>query len=187
MNDKLIPLNNIRFVSKKHRLDRPPHFATSIVLSYIDSDSSPAEIKHLFLEMNTIKQTNDLFNDFIRLFEDKFSVSDDWDSSVTMATYSRACKQPVYYSLSNVTVTDKGGNVQCISCAVIIDIECMALYPRIGNGDLGKPYLLMFLDEEEEEEMRVVNIHHEYEAETIVFETKLCTFRMVSENSENQG
>ena len=37
------------------------------------------------------------------------------------------------------------------------------------------------------EEMRVVNIHHEYEAETIVFETKLCTFRMVSENSENQG
>ena len=177
LNEKAISLDDLRYAAKRSFRSFQQKVDHCVILSYIDNTNN--EIKHNFLHMDTVEETTAMYEDFRKLSKAKFLVMEkENDYSVDLACYDTVEEQPIYFGGAEIkikqsmdkTVVFEGRSI------VVLDIECLALFPVVDN-ELKEPYRLMFWLEEGENS--VEKILHYHKESRIVFETTTKSFEMV--------
>ena len=176
LNDRFVPLHKIRFVSNRRNQNQfeTADCDTVILLCHICPDTDSAEIVHLVLEMGTVYETKKLFLDFQNLMKAKFRGREALNEMV----YELVNKQPLYYKKEQVVVKEKMTNISTVYiCEVVIDLECVALYPVTESGDKD-PYMLTFSTEIGGTHINLWE--HLDDSEYVEIQTEKYTFKMVS-------
>ena len=101
------------------------------------------------------------------------------DSSIDKDCYGIIVDQPIYFGKVDIKVSEMEGDATVVyegRSIVVLDIECLALYPVVNNK-LGTPYRLMFWQDEGPQS--VEKILHYHKEQKIAFSTTSHTFEMV--------
>ena len=178
LNDTVISLDDLRYASKQQYKGFPDRAAHCVVLSY--NDQAERDVNHHFLEMDTLDDTSELLEDFLKLFKSKFLVMEqENDSSIDKDCYGIIVDQPIYFGEVDIKVSEMEGDATVVyegRSIVVLDIECLTLYPVVNNK-LGTPYRLMFWQDEGPHS--VEKILHYHKEQKIAFSTTSHTYEMV--------
>ena len=177
IDDEKITIDQLRYASRRPYKGFPQRAAHCVIFSY--SDKSTNGVKHVFLEMRSVEDTMQLSESFKKLVDAKFLMTEDGEYVDDMSCFDTICDQPIYFGGSNIKVTNTLDQTVVYEgrCIVVLDIECLSVYPVVQD-ELGKPFRLMFW--EQEGENTVEKILHYHKENKIVFETTLAAYEMVS-------
>lgn len=177
IGDEKITIDQLRYASRRPYKGFPQKAAHCIIFSY--SDKSTNGVQHVFLEMQSVEDTMQLSESFKKLVDVKFLMTEEGEYMADMECFDTICDQPIYFGGSNIKVTNTFDQKLVYEgrCIVVLDIECLSVYPVVED-ELGKPFRLMFW--EQDDDNTVEKILHYHKENKIVFETTTVAYEMVS-------
>ena len=182
IDNEEVAVSKLRYATRREYKSFPQRAAHCIIVSYVAA-TGPGEggeglVKHSFLEMPAVNDTINLEQDFMELLIRKFQKTLDLDQT-NLDCLETVNEQPLIFGGADVIIrdaNDRGNSIYDGRCLVVLDIECLSIYPVIDK-EMKEPHRLMFWKEEGDNS--VEKILHYTKTEKIVFETSTAVFELV--------
>ena len=179
IDNEEIPLSNLRYATRRQYKSFPQKAAHCIIVSYIAATGQGAGmVKHSFLEMVDVNDTLNLEQDFNKLLSSKYLNVTDADET-SKDCLETVYEQSLYFGGADVVLRDakdRSNSVYDGRCLVVLDIECLTIYPVI-NDEMGEPHRLMFWKDEGENSVEKI-LHYSIKKK-IAFETPSMVYELV--------
>ena len=178
IDNEEVAMSKLRYAARRQYKGFPKRAAHCIIVSYVaPTDTGEAVVKHRFLEMPDVNGTMNLEQDFKVLLIRKFQEMLDLDQT-NLDCLETVNEQPLIFKTSDLIirdVNDRRNSIYDGRCLVVMDIECLSIYPVIDKG-MKEPHRLMFWKEEGNNSVKKI---WPYSIEKIVFETPTTVFELV--------
>ena len=174
IDDEEVTLENMRYATRRPYKSFTQRAADCVILSYVGATRM---VEHSFLEMPDVHDTLNLAQDFIKLLRNKYP--ENTDDKINEECLDTIYKQPLYFGDADVAVKDAKDKsiIYDGRCIVVLDIECLTIYPVTKEEVCGPPHRLMFWKEEGNDS--VEKILHYSKDQKIAFETPAMIYELV--------